>query len=1244
MPPRTLTLKNIFLVLFAWTFTNCKNADDIPLPADADDYVAPVTESVQLSDPQPLIWPDNPGNLTSVPGKFNFEKLPLVRFDSLGFNAFPKPPGEAGLDWSKLPSASFQFDSLREIPLRYKTSVLPSPEITKASRPILKSNKGEIVYDFGNELNGIPILGMLTSKDGTTWIATLKGVYRYDGENLFRYVINGLTSNIFELIEDDNGKIWISTSQNGLFVLDLKNGVSRNLSSKEGLLSNLSVRTIKDHQNRIWSTFLPNRINIGDTINGGSVIIIDQDKKTVKFLQQAQGLSTNSPTGILMDHERNIWINTINGGVNIVDLKNNRIKYLDKAHGLNTDTLTALYEDNKRRVWIGGFFGQLNIIDIKNGIIKTFAEQQGFERNFTGSITQDYVGNTWIAGFGNVKVIDPGLKLLQRIDHLTGLNDQGNTEVLEDARHQVLISSNKGLNIVAKNGLPIHRAGETPISTLLEDTHGRIWIGTLDRGIQILDTATGFAKLYTRAQGLSDDLIQYIVEYNGNILLSTQKGGIEIIDTSLKRIERIGAAQGLATANITSIEKDKENNIWLGGLDKGIDVLDLKNKKIRHLGVAEGLDDSTIIEIKRDSKGLMWFYSQQKGIGVIDIDKKTIQHIGKSDYKSLTGAVEDNLLMHDSRGNAWLVSSANGLFMINANRDSVTHFTRSQGLLSNQVKSLKEYNGRIYAGTADGLNILTPPSSNGDKRWQVESIGVSYGISKNARTYNSDLLTTGGQYWWGDNGITMIKNIDEFCKDSTIPPTYVTGFEVYNHRQYFVADPWENTTDTIWNNDRKTTTFYIAGKLTSQLSELNREGMAWDSLGSSYNLPVSLKLPYNKNYLQFHFSQAHFGTQDTVWYRYILEGVDQEWSEKTYKSSSENYPGISPGSYTFKVSSLYRGKWCEPVAFSFTIAPPWWKTWWAYVLYGLVAIGILRAYIVYRSRMLKKENKILEEKVNLRTNQLQRSLEDLKATQAQLIQSEKMASLGELTAGIAHEIQNPLNFINNFSEVNTELIAEMREEIANGNLEEVKSIADDIAANEQKINHHGKRADGIVKGMLQHSRTGNRQKEPTNINTLADEYLRLAYHGLRAKDKSFNATMKTDFDESIGNINIIPQDIGRVILNLITNAFYAVTEKKKYLENGYEPTVSVSTKKSHARPDDPFGRGKVEIIVKDNGNGIPQNVREKIFQPFFTTKPTGEGTGLGLSLSYDIIKAHNGELMVETKEGEGATFSIILPQ
>jgi signal transduction histidine kinase len=321
----------------------------------------------------------------------------------------------------------------------------------------------------------------------------------------------------------------------------------------------------------------------------------------------------------------------------------------------------------------------------------------------------------------------------------------------------------------------------------------------------------------------------------------------------------------------------------------------------------------------------------------------------------------------------------------------------------------------------------------------------------------------------------------------------------------------------------------------------------------------------------------------------------------------------------------------------------------------IIAFKLDRTEKVKRTTGILLEETIeeLEQKrkaIEVTNGALTKSLEDLKSTQTQLIQSEKMASLGELTAGIAHEIQNPLNFVNNFSEVNKEMLEELKAERLKPKAERDEALEDeiinDVIDNEEKINHHGKRADAIVKGMLQHSRSSSGKKEPTDINALADEYLRLAYHGLRAKDKSFNSNFETDFDKSIGKINIVPQDMGRVIMNLVTNAFYAVNEKKaeslKQNAEGdvFEPKVSIITKKEG---------NQVLISVIDNGNGIPASLKEKIFQPFFTTKPTGKGTGLGLSLSYDIVKAHGGELSVrtpleklETAEGEGTTFIITL--
>ena len=304
----------------------------------------------------------------------------------------------------------------------------------------------------------------------------------------------------------------------------------------------------------------------------------------------------------------------------------------------------------------------------------------------------------------------------------------------------------------------------------------------------------------------------------------------------------------------------------------------------------------------------------------------------------------------------------------------------------------------------------------------------------------------------------------------------------------------------------------------------------------------------------------------------------------------------------------------------------------------IISVLIVLIFVVVFAIILYRNNKNKQKanaQLKKQKEKIELTLDQLKDTQSQLIQSEKMASLGELTAGIAHEIQNPLNFVNNFSEVSNELLDEISEEFEKGNLDEVQKILIDIRHNLDKINHHGKRADGIVKGMLQHSRKDNSEKEQTYLNVLCDEYIRLAYHGLRAKDKTFNAKIETDFDESVGKINIMAQEMGRVILNLLSNAFYAVSQKKKEIEDpGYEPKVTVSTRKKAKQ---------VVIQVKDNGNGIPQKLLDKIFQPFFTTKPSGQGTGLGLYLSYDIVQVHGGELKVEAKEGVGTIFTIFLP-
>ena len=568
-------------------------------------------------------------------------------------------------------------------------------------------------------------------------------------------------------------------------------------------------------------------------------------------------------------------------------------------------------------------------------------------------------------------------------------------------------------------------------------------------------------------------------------------------------------------------------------------------------------------------------------------------------------------------------------------------FKIADGLPDNFVTQIMQMpNGKIAAGTNLGITLFNVSEDFSKlKDIEIYNTNTGYPVKDVNGGQNAMYLDSKGIVWaaTGSEKTALVRfDYAALQKTKETPALVIQSIKVkdenicwYNLQTKGVIKNLEDSATCLLQE------FLAYGKTltTSENDSIRKRfgSIQFDGITKFYPLPQNLVLPYEHNQIAFEFAAIETGRPFLVKYQYMLEGYDKEWSPLTNKNNA-NFGNINEGTYTFKLKAQgANGVWSEPLTYTFKVLPPWYRTWWAYLIYALVFLGALRIFSKWRERHLRAEKEKLEKTVEERTKAL-------KSSQAQLIQSEKMASLGELTAGIAHEIQNPLNFVNNFSEVSNELIQEIKEEraknIENRDEELVDEILNDITQNLEKINHHGKRADAIVKGMLQHSRSSSATKEPADINKLADEYLRLAYHGLRAKDKSFNATVNTEFDETIGNVEVIPQDLGRVILNLITNAFYATNEKSHQNIEGYEPTVTVITKKV---------RNTVEISVKDNGNGIPQKIVDKIFQPFFTTKPTGQGTGLGLSLSYDIVKAHGGELKVETKEGEGSEFSITLP-
>lgn len=585
----------------------------------------------------------------------------------------------------------------------------------------------------------------------------------------------------------------------------------------------------------------------------------------------------------------------------------------------------------------------------------------------------------------------------------------------------------------------------------------------------------------------------------------------------------------------------------------------------------------------------------------------------------------------------------NGVQLIDPKNHKLTTFTRTEGLPANDGFDVISHKNKMFLGTSNGLTIIESVDGIKDNEdyWKVKTIGKDQGLSYVDFAQNSLSFDKDGRLWAGAglNGSESLVIMDEIHEDTTAYPTYITSLNILDKPQVFTdrqkIREMTSSIDTLWARGKNT--FHIVDKAAKDSSYLSLNDIQWESVQRPYDIPVGLILPYTQNYLSFNYNGAQFNSPDKVVYRYILEGIDKAWSPISDKTTSENYRDLAPGEYTFKVASKgFNGVWSKPTELQFTISPPWWQTWWAYTIFVVLFLGLGLIILHYRSKWLKKENRILEERVTERTAELKETINELENTQSQLIQSEKMASLGELTAGIAHEIQNPMNFINNFSELSNELLGEMCEELDKGEIEEAKDISKDIVQNLEKINHHGKRASSIVRGMLEHSRNSSGQTEMIDINVLADEYLRLAYHGLRAKDKTFNSDFKTDFDETLPKVSIIPQDLGRVVLNLINNAFYAVTSiPEEDRDEAYSPCVTVSTKNL---------KDQVLISIKDNGPGIPADIKDKIFQPFFTTKPTGKGTGLGLSLAYDIVTTgHGGAIELESSPGKGTEFLIYIP-
>ena len=1235
--------KNIFVVVIFLFIISCNNRKNIPFPENPSGYMVPVAVPLEFPEAKPFQWKVIPTD--SIPKgitiPLDISKLPSRPFSINDFKPLKSPITATPLNWDKLDELKINLDTIKGTPVSVKKFRLPNPVITRLNAPTKweGTTSGILSLAQAEGLIGNQIYAMVADSLGSIWISTERGLSKYNGDvfesyNFLKKDLIGNVELILDLDLDKNGNIWLVANFSGIYKLNTSTEIVENYEVGAGF-----IRIQEDHNGLIWAT----NYNTG-------VFFLDPGNRSIKqLILPIKKIEKNVAIGVFEDTKENLWIGYPDK-LAIVNAERNSIRLIGKTEGLTNNTPYNFTEDVKGNVWISADAKEAKSISLKENKIFTIGAKQGFFGSCR-DVVLDPLHRIWIIDNDTVFVYDPVAVRLKKIP--TGVAYRGDffpSKAIVDLKGNIWLgTARSGILLIDSRGtLSEHFNTANGIASndvwgIMEDKYKRIWLATYG-GINIYDPVKEKLYLLKLPDKLSTNNHRSLSLLDEDHVLVGTLQGFSIINLRKKTITVYRSTRATARLFWRGI-KDKDGILWLSS-NNGVFKFNPDKNLMWKVDEKSGLIANSVWFLVPDQQGRIWLCTA-KGVNVIDPKENTILALGKkngltSDYSSI--------VIETSKGEM-AIGGDKGLSFINQQRNLITNVTAKEGLIPESIYDMTELNGRIRIGSENGFIIIDRPENPAsDKAWRFTNYNKREGFPYNDYNQGTATPTRDGKLWMAASPILSVSLQDPLI-DSLAPRTYITDFNIMDQNPSFLGLKSINSHlsagDTLWNSE--ITRYYIKDKFPEDSSYLTQNNITWDSLSSAYHMPIGLQLPYNQNSFNISFTNPDIKGRDKIVYRYILDGADKAWSEISPTSISKNYYNVLPGNYTFKVATRgFNGVWSQPAEFNFTIWPPWWKTWWAYLLYAVSFIGAIWIISHYRSRWLKKENRILEEKVSHRTAQLNKTIEDLKATQSQLIQSEKMASLGELTAGIAHEILNPLNFVNNFSEVNIELIEELnderRKEIREFTNE--SEILNDIKENEQKINHHGKRADAIVKGMLQHSRSSSGVKEPTNINTLADEYFRLAYHGLRAKDKSFNATMKTDFDQNIGNINIIPQDIGRVILNLITNAFYAVTEKNASTlrqaqpntgsaGEKYEPTVSISTKKIN---------GKVEIRVADNGNGIPEKVLDKIFLPFFTTKPTGQGTGLGLSMSYDIVtKGHNGELKVETKEGQGAEFFINLP-
>lgn len=1073
-------------------------------------------------------------------------------------------------------------------------------------------------------------------------------------------------STIADITQDKLGNIWLASISDGLLKYNGLGFTSfkSNRTDKNSIISDRLECIHGDNNGNVW---------IGSFTNGLSRYNSDTELFTAYTHNKddSKSIRSNSIRSFAEDERGGIWIGTVSGidywNPDTESFEHNLLASEDEAL-LQQEHVRTLYIDRAGFLWAGTsspFFGEqtaggLFKIDPETKSVKRYAstEANKLTSNIVTAIYEDSSGTFWIGTTGD------GLHTMDR-------------EIGMFTHHPYDASNPTSLSRSKVKGFEY---ASDHIRFIKEDKFGRLWIGTMNNGINLYDPSTKtvqhltdqrtdeyripnndlwaalisrdgllwltawspngdinyFLRIYLDAlelnfSELNVPVYSFVEDNNSKIIVGSQSAIYRIDDNKIQN-SLIFENENI---HLTHINKDSEGNLW-ASTERGLLYVNasLSNYELYpindpELATGEMIEVFVTDDMSKDSilvatsNGLYFFDAVQKKFTLVGYNS-----INKEE-KSMS-AIND--LLVDSRNNIWVGYANYGLMRLDANLKTYTEFLFLDNIQDGPTVIYEDDDQTIYvANRRGGLRMYQPEKDT------FELLLDKTGILTESAQISAIQKVESSQLWLTTNdGLAIFDLADSTAKAvqlAELNDLDITSSDFFSTQKgdYYLG----------------TSTGYIKYKP----EDINRQNFYRPEAGISKievnnkNLTPEVSdgvldhhLLHNENNLSFTLSYINYFSdfQDQE-LEYKLDNHDLLW-RKGQDGESVYYYQLQNGDYNFKVRASSQLEEMNETSLTFKILSPWWQSWWAYLsyLFGAILFGIL--LVKYqRERTIKLEREKARDREIEHAKEIEKAYADLKTTQEQLLHAEKMANLGELTAGIAHEIQNPLNFVNNFAEVSAEMVQELKEELEKGDIGEAKDISTELIQNLEKINDHGSRASNIVKGMLAHSRTGSGGKELADINVLCEEYMRLSYHGLRAKDKNFNSDFELSLDKDIRPIEVVPQDIGRVLLNIINNAFYTVNKKIKAGEYRDErPKVKLVTKS--------LDQG-IEIQVIDNGQGMSQEVVDKIFQPFFTTKPTGEGTGLGMSISYDIItKGHGGQIGVQSEDGHGTTFTISLPQ